>query len=208
MSLCGNFCSCPCSAGTDRTCRSCWSRIPHRSFLTTLSYVQFQSIASRGKSSAKLLLKATPRCCNRCFTKQLLSHNSRLTDKLPTFTKLQRSLCRNTDTTECYCSVSATRFLLHRRNRPPCSPDPSTKDLFPLSYLKAKVCGTHPISILDLNQRIRQCYIAVPNNLLQYLMVSLASRLQECKPGGRGHLKHVIVKCWCLQLIIWCVVSV
>jgi len=61
--------------------------------------------------------------------------------------------------------------------------------------LKAKVYGTHPISILDLNQRIRQYYEAVPNNLLQYLMVSLPSLLRECKPGGKGHLKHAIVKC-------------
>jgi hypothetical protein len=106
--------------------------IPHRSFLTTLSYVQFQSITSRGKSSAKLLLKAMPRCCNRCFTKQLVNQNSRSTDTLPTFTKLQRSLCRNSDSTECYSSVSATRFLLRRHNRPPRSPDLPTKDLFPL----------------------------------------------------------------------------
>lgn len=73
--------------------------------LTTLSYVQFQSIATRGKSSAKILLKGMLRCCNRCLTKHL-SHNSRLTDQRPTFTKLHRALCRNTDTAECYIYVA------------------------------------------------------------------------------------------------------
>jgi hypothetical protein len=50
-------------------------------------------------------------------------------------------------------------------------------------------------SIPDLNHHIQEHTEAIPNDLLQLLMTSLPSPMQECRDDDVGRLKNAIFIC-------------
>jgi hypothetical protein len=79
-------------------------------------------------------------------------------------------------------------------NWPTRSPDLSAPDYFLWGYVKSKVYKTHSANIDDLKQRIRECLQGIPNAMLQHVMASMPSRLQECVEQQDGHLQGVVFK--------------
>ena len=63
---------------------------------------------------------------------------------------------------------------------PPRSPDLTPCDYFLWGYLKTKVFETKPRTIADLKQWIQDEVAAIPVEMLQEVMNSFRSRLEEC----------------------------
>jgi len=74
------------------------------------------------------------------------------------------------------------------------SPDLTPYDYSLWGYLKTKVFETRPRTIADLKQRIQDEVAAIPMEMLQEVMNSFKSRLEECVRRNGGHLEGVTFK--------------
>jgi DNA polymerase III delta subunit len=66
--------------------------------------------------------------------------------------------------------------------------------LFSLGVSVTKVFETKPRTIADLKQRIQDEVAAIPVEMVQEVMNSFRSRLEECVRQNRSHLESVIFK--------------
>jgi hypothetical protein len=78
-------------------------------------------------------------------------------------------------------------------NWPTCSPDLSAPNSLLWGYVKSMVYETRPANIDDLKQRIRECLQGILDAMLQRVMPSMPSRLQECVEQ-QGHLQGGVFK--------------
>jgi hypothetical protein len=69
-------------------------------------------------------------------------------------------------------------------------------------YLNAIVHDTYTANIPDFKRQFYKHIEAIPNDLLQCVMDSVLSQMQECRGVDGGHLKNVILMCWWLRLIL------
>ena len=66
--------------------------------------------------------------------------------------------------------------------------------LFLWGYVRSKIYETHPANTDDLKQQIWQCIQGTRKEMLQCVMASCPSQLQECKEQHGGHLQSVMFK--------------
>ena len=63
---------------------------------------------------------------------------------------------------------------------PPCSPDPTPCDYFLWGAIKDKVYRTQPTDLNDLEQRIRQAFNELPQNVIDRTIGDFYHRLKRC----------------------------
>jgi hypothetical protein len=64
------------------------------------------------------------------------------------------------------------------------------------------VYDKYPANIPDFNRQVYQHIVAIPNDLLRYVMDSVLGQMQERRGGDGGHLKNVILLHWWFYLIV------
>lgn len=77
---------------------------------------------------------------------------------------------------------------------PSCSPDLTAPDFFLWGYLKNKVFSGAINNLNELKNRITEEIEAIPEEMLQRVMVNFSQRLQACIAENGGHLKDFIFK--------------
>lgn len=75
---------------------------------------------------------------------------------------------------------------------PPRSPDLAPCDFFLWGYLKSKVYVDKPRTLPDLKEAIRREIAAIPEEMLQSVMINFTERLQECIFMEGRHLSDTL----------------
>jgi hypothetical protein len=63
-----------------------------------------------------------------------------------------------------------------------------------MGLVASKVYETRPTNVADLQQQILVCIQDIPEEMLQRVMRSFPSRLQQCTEQHGGHLQSVVFK--------------
>jgi hypothetical protein len=125
------------------------------------------------------------------------------TDQHSMLTRLQWVLYRNTDSGRwCNDVFTATHFLLQTLTSLLADVTLQEWIYFLWSYPWTKANETFPASILVLKPRFWHCTEAIPKFLLQHIMASFPSQMQQCRHCDGILLKKIIFKCWWLQIIL------
>ena len=77
---------------------------------------------------------------------------------------------------------------------PPRSPDLNPCDFFLWSYVKSKVYERRPSTLEHLKAAITEEIDAIPQNMLERVMINFRERLQNCIDIGGRHLRDIIFK--------------